>query len=111
MFGLQCEPLDHYKEQGIWAHAMGPSTITVAPKRLTWESNTLLTQKHFIVSELMEFIVAHLLGNCSICEFNTYFHYVISCQEEGTLEPVKIAFPLKKSITLRPTIKLRRTIA
>lgn len=63
-----------------------------------------------VYSELTEFILVPLLGNCSICKFNTYFYCVISCQEEGPLEPVNIAFPLKKNIKL-PTIKLRRTIA
>ena len=38
-----------------------------------------------------------------------YFHCAISCQEEGTLEPVKIVSPLKKNVTL-PTVKLRRSI-
>lgn len=63
-----------------------------------------------IYLELTEFILVPLLGNCSICKFNTYFYCAISCQEEGTLEPVNIAFPLRKNIML-PTIKLRRTIA
>lgn len=34
---------------------------------------------------------------------------MISYQEEGTVEPVKIVFPLKKNIT-PPTVKLRRSM-
>lgn len=62
------------------------------------------------MSELIEFILVHLFGKCSLCKFNTYFHCAISCQEEGTVEPVKITLPLKKNVRL-PTVKLRRTIA
>lgn len=42
-------------------------------------------------------------------KLNTNFRYAISYQEEGTLEPLKIVFPLKKNITL-PTVKLRRNM-